>query len=75
MENARVVFSLKDGSCFEKSFSLLELDDCQYRLTISKELLDEKIEKVEIFVPFATVMAKSLGTFFNPVGKVCVKSN
>ena len=54
MENARVVFSLKDGSCLEKSFSLLELDDCQYRLTISKELLDEKIEKVEIFVPFAT---------------------
>ena len=54
MENARVVFSLKDGSYLEKSFSLLELDDCQYRLTISKELLDEKIERVEIFVPFAT---------------------
>lgn len=26
-------------------------------------------------IPVAIVMAKSLGTFFNPVGKVCVKIN
>ena len=52
--NVKVVYTFKDAPTLEKTYKLNQLPNNQYRLVIPKEHLDERVEKVEIFAPFAT---------------------
>lgn len=52
--DVKVVFKMKDRLDVEKTYTLQQLSDDEYRLIIPKAELGNKVDMVEVFAPFAT---------------------